>query len=161
MHYYLGTNSCKKRDVPTLNSASHINQKSSVTCVVGQNNSRVVHIASSESCQANRDLFGVRTTTKSITLLYPEYGFYQQNGSKRLFEWWMLFVMVRGYCIILTKIKTMSICLFWLFEEILSKQYFCNIQRKANYPRAVQKFEISHQVYIKIFLLVCSVFIIQ
>ena len=57
--------------------------------MVGQSDSRAVYIASSESCQPNRDLFGVgaklkkaysRATTKSIPLLQREHGFCQQNG---------------------------------------------------------------------------------
>ena len=40
-------------------------QKSSVACVVGYNDSRAVYIASSESCQPNRDLFGVGTKLKT------------------------------------------------------------------------------------------------
>ena len=43
----------------TLNNAAYIKQKSSVTCVFGENDSRAVYIASSESCQPDRDLFGV------------------------------------------------------------------------------------------------------
>ena len=59
-----GTNSCKKRNVATLNSAAHIKQKRCVTCVAGQNDSRALYIASSESCQPNRNLFGVGTKLK-------------------------------------------------------------------------------------------------
>ena len=70
-----GTNSCKKRNVATLNSAAHIKQKRCVTCRAGQNDSRALYIASSESCQPNRNLFGVgtRVTTKLIPLLQPEH----------------------------------------------------------------------------------------
>ena len=39
--------------------------------------------------------------------------------------------------IVLTKIKAMSLCLFWLFEEMLSMQFFWNIQRKENYHQAI------------------------
>ena len=46
-----GTNSCKKRNVATLNSAAHIKQKRCVTCMAGQNDSSALYIASSESCQ--------------------------------------------------------------------------------------------------------------
>ena len=74
----LRTNNCKKRNAATLNSAVHIKQKCCVTCVAGQNDSRALYIASSESCQPNRNLFGggqslkkvsLRATTKSIPLL--------------------------------------------------------------------------------------------
>ena len=81
-----------------------------------------------------RDMFGVGTklkktysrTTKSVPLLQLEHGFCQQNGPKHsqvlvsewkdvgsfiLFEWWMMFFRVRGYCIVL-KMKMMSLCLF-------------------------------------------------
>ena len=66
-----------------------------------------------------------RTTTKSNPLLQPEHGFCQQNGPERgklqdwypdeesggphMLEWWMLFFRVRGYCIVLTKTKAMSL----------------------------------------------------
>ena len=50
----LGTNSCKKRNVTTLNSAAHIQQKSSVTCAVGQNDIRAVYIGFSESFQPKK-----------------------------------------------------------------------------------------------------------
>ena len=84
----------------------------------------------------------------------PKHGFCQKNGSERgqtqdwylnekngdgtrLFERYMLFFWVRGYCIVLTKIKAMSLYLFWLFEEMLSMLFFWNIQRKTNYPWAI------------------------
>ena len=60
----------------------------------------------------------------------------------------MLFFRVRGYCIVLAKIKPMSLCLFWLVEEIFSMQFFCNIQRKTNYPWAIREFKISHQTFL-------------
>ena len=60
----LGTNSCKNRNVATLNSAAHIQQKRPVTCVAGQNDSRALYIASSESCQPERNLFRVGTKLK-------------------------------------------------------------------------------------------------
>ena len=44
------TNSYKKRNVATLNSAAHIKQKCCVTCMAGYNDSRVLYITSSESC---------------------------------------------------------------------------------------------------------------
>ena len=56
-----GTNSCKKRNVATLDSAVHIMQKPCFTCVAGKNDSRAFFRASSESCQPNRNLFGVGT----------------------------------------------------------------------------------------------------
>ena len=42
----------------------------------------------------------------------------------------------------------MSLCLFLLFKEILSVQFFWNIQRKADYPRAMQEFEMPHQMFV-------------
>ena len=71
-------------------------------------------------------------------MLQPEQEFCQQNGPERgprLFEWQMSFFRVRGYCIMLTNMKAMSICLFYFFEDILLMQFFLNIQRKADYPR--------------------------
>ena len=57
----LGTNSCKNRNMATLNSAAHIKQKRCVTCRAGKNDNRVLYIASSESCQPNINLFGIGT----------------------------------------------------------------------------------------------------
>ena len=100
-----------------------------------------------------------RATTKPIPLLQPEHGFCQKNGSERrqTQDWYLNRKMVvvpfclngsccsacrvRGFCIVLTKIKTMSLCLFRLFEEMLSMQFFWNTQRKRNYPRAIWEFE--------------------
>ena len=57
-------NTCKKRNVATLNSAAHDQQKCCVTCVAGQNDSRALSIASSVSCQPNRNLFDVGANLK-------------------------------------------------------------------------------------------------
>ena len=35
-----------------------------------------------------------------------------------------------------------------LFEDILSMHFFLNIQRKVDYPRAMQEFEISDQIFV-------------
>ena len=87
-----GINSCKKRNVATLNSAAHIKQKRCVTSVAGYNDSRALYIASSESFQLKRNFCAVeqswkkvysRDTTKSIPLLQPEHGFCQKNESER------------------------------------------------------------------------------
>ena len=61
-----GTNSCKKRNVTTFNSAAHIKQKCRVACVAGKNDKRALYIASSESCQPKKNLFGVGTKLKEI-----------------------------------------------------------------------------------------------
>ena len=65
--------------------------------------------------------------------------------------WWSPFVWmvdkVHGYYIVLTKIKAMSLCLFWFFKEMLFMQFFWNIQGKANFPPAIEEFEISHQIF--------------
>ena len=58
------TSSCKKRNLANLNSAAHVKQKHCVTCVAGQNDSRALYIASSESCQPNRNLFDVGAKLK-------------------------------------------------------------------------------------------------
>ena len=42
----------------------------------------------------------------------------------------------------------MSLWLSWISEETLSTQIFWDIQRKANYARAVQECEISHQMFV-------------
>ena len=58
------TKSCEKRNVATLNSAAHVKQKRCVTCVAGWNDSKALYIASSESCQPNRNLFDVGAKLK-------------------------------------------------------------------------------------------------
>ena len=75
---------------------------------------------------------------------------WKNGGGNRLFERQLLFCRVCGYCIVLTKIKAMILCIFWLFEEMHSRQFFWNIQRKANYPRTIQEFKISHQTFVMI-----------
>ena len=60
----------------------------------------------------------------------------------------MLLFRVCGCCVVLTKIKVMRLCLFWLFEEMLPMQFFWNIERKTNYPRAKEESEISHQAFV-------------
>ena len=80
-------------------------------------------------------------------MLQPEHEFCQQNGLERgqVQNWYpnqkmvVVPVSLNGRCcssgcmgIVLTKIKVMSLCLFWLFKEMLSMQFFWNIQMKAN-----------------------------
>ena len=156
-----------------MNSAARIQQKSSVICVVGQNNIRTVYIAFSESFQPKKFVrcwdkverkYIQEQQPNQLNCYNQNMGFVNRmdqnvakyrisiqmkNGNTRLFEWQMLLFRVHGYCIVLTKIKSMSLCLFWLFEEMLSMQFFWNIQRKANYPRAIQEFEISHKMFMK------------
>ena len=87
-----------------------------------------------------------RATTKPIPLLQPEHGFCQKNGSEcgKTQDWYpnekmvAVPVCLNSRCcslgcagivyIVLTKIKAMSLCLFWVFEEMLSMQFFWNIQ---------------------------------
>ena len=64
MHYHWGQTAKKKRNVATLTSAADTKRKSSVTCLVSQNDSREENIRPSESCQPNRDFFGVGTKLK-------------------------------------------------------------------------------------------------
>ena len=59
-----GTNSCKKRNVTILNSTALIKQKCCVACVADKNDKRALSIASSESCQPNRNLFGIGAKLK-------------------------------------------------------------------------------------------------
>ena len=59
-----GTSSCKKRNAATLNSAAHVEEKHRLTYVAGYSDSRVLYIASYESCQPNRNLIGVGTKLK-------------------------------------------------------------------------------------------------
>ena len=159
-----GTNSCKKWNMTTLNSAAHIKQKRCVTYVAGQNGSKVLYIASSESCQPNRNLSGVGTKLKESLFKSNN----QINSSVTTRTWVLSKEQIRTWpntglvtvclngrscssgCvgIVLTKIKATSLYLLWLFEEMLSIQFFWNIQRKANYPRAIQEFEISHQTFV-------------
>ena len=75
-----GTNSCKKRNVATLNSAAHIKQKRCETCVAGQNDSSELYIASSESCQHSRNLFWNKVERKYIQEQQPnQFHCYNQN----------------------------------------------------------------------------------
>ena len=149
MHYHWGEPAAKKRNMDTLNSTVQVKQKSSVTCVAGQNDSRAVYIASSESCQPKRFVRCCnKIERKYIQEQQPnQFHCYNQNMGfvnrmdqnvanyrigvqmkkwwwSRLFEWQMLFFRVREYCIVLTKMKAMSLCLFQFFEDILSMQFF-------------------------------------
>ena len=126
-----------------------------------------VYIASSESCQPNRDSLGVGTKLKES--IFKNNNQINSTFTTRAWvlstEWirtWysnekmvVVPVCLDGRCfssgcvgIVLIKVKATSLCLFWLFEEMLSLQFFWNIQRKANYPRAMQGFEISHQMFV-------------
>ena len=60
----LGINNCKKRNVATLKSVANLKQKRCVTCVASCNDRRFLYIASSESCQSNRNLFDIGTKLK-------------------------------------------------------------------------------------------------
>ena len=64
MHYHWGQTAAKQRNAATLNSVVNIKQKSSVACVVSENDTGVIHIDFSESCQLSRDLFGVEIKLK-------------------------------------------------------------------------------------------------
>ena len=59
-----GTNSGRKRNVTTLNSAAHIKEKWCVACVAGKNDKTALYIASFESCQLNRNFLGLGTNFK-------------------------------------------------------------------------------------------------
>ena len=133
----LGTNSCEKKERDHFEQRGAGKAKKQCTCVVTKNKSRAVSIASSKSCQTNKDLFGVEIklkesifkdnnqinstiTTRSWglstewTRTWPSAGLASKwkNGSgPLLIEWWILLVRVRGYCVVLTKIKAMSLSL--------------------------------------------------
>ena len=62
----IGEKHLQKRNVATLNGEAHMKQKRCVTCVDGENGSKALYIASSESCQPNRNLFGLGTKLKQI-----------------------------------------------------------------------------------------------
>ena len=79
MHYHWGQTAAKQWNAATLNSVAHIKQKSSVACVVGENDTGAIHIAFSESCQPNRDLFGVEIKSKESV-------FKNNNQIPHLFE---------------------------------------------------------------------------
>ena len=96
----LAINSWKKRNVAVL--TAQLKQKSSVSLtVVGLNDSRSVYnIVFSESCEPKRFVRCgkkiERTTTKSISPLQPEHGFYWEKGPEhgqvligiRMKKWW-------------------------------------------------------------------------
>ena len=65
---------------------------------------------------------------------------WKNGGGPRLLKWSILFFRMRGSCIILTKMKAMSL------SASPSLQFFWNIQRKADHPRAMQEFRMSHQM---------------
>ena len=85
-----------------------------------------------------------RTTTKSISLLQPGHRYCQQNGSESsqvkdwyrrkkwwwfcLFEWQML---LRGCCIVLNKIKAISLCLLWLFKRDVVDAVFLEYSKEG------------------------------
>ena len=162
----------QKRNVTILNSAANIKQKRYVTYVAGQNYSWALYIASSESCQANKNLFGVGTKLKESifksnnqinSTVTTRTWVLTKNGSERgqtQDRYPNKKIMVVPVClncrccssvctgIMLTKIKAMSLYLFWLSEEMLSMKFCWNIQRKTNYPRAMQEFEISHHIFV-------------
>ena len=128
---------------------AHVKQKSSVTLTVfNQNNSRAVYIVSYESCKPKKFSRCCNKVERNCiqeqqsnqihcynqnmglstewTLAWPvtRLVFSRRNsGSPHLREWQMFF-RVRGYCIVLTKMKAMSLCLFQFFEEILPMQFF-------------------------------------
>ena len=79
MHYHWGQTAAKQRNGVTLNSVAHIKQKSSVACVVGDNDTGAIHIDFSESCQLNRDLFAVEIKSKESV-------FKNNNRISHLFE---------------------------------------------------------------------------
>ena len=60
----IGDKQLQKRNVTTLNSAEYMKQKCCVACVAGKNDKWALYIASSESCQPNRNLFSVGTKLK-------------------------------------------------------------------------------------------------
>ena len=89
IHYNLGQTAAKKGNLATFNSEAHIKQKRCLICVAGQNDSSALDIASSESCQPNRNLFGTEAKLKKvyskakIKSIPTEHGFGQNNGSER------------------------------------------------------------------------------
>ena len=64
----IGDKQLQKRERDHFESAAHIKQKYCVACVAGKDDNRVLYIASSESCQLNRNLFGVGTKLKEIII---------------------------------------------------------------------------------------------
>ena len=83
MHYHWGETAAK--DMQPLWTV----QSSLTLAVVGSNDNHVVYIAASESCELKRFVgtnwkkVYLRTKTRSIPLLQPEYGFCQQNEPER------------------------------------------------------------------------------
>ena len=123
----LGTNSCKKRNVVTMNTLT----------VIGLNDIRTLYIGSSKSSES---LFGIcaklkdsifknnnqikstfttRTcvfstgwirTFSSARLVFE----WENGGSPRFIKWLMLFFEMRRSCIILTKMKVMIFFIYYL-----------------------------------------------
>ena len=154
MHYNWQQTVSKEKNVATLYS-THYAKNCATLAVASQNNNRAVYIGSSESCKPKRfSLCLNKVERKYIQEQQPnQFQCYNQNmgfinrmarawpiiglvserkngGGPRLFEWQMLFFRVRGYCIVSTKMKAMSLCPFQFFKDILLVQFFLNIQRK-------------------------------
>ena len=133
----LGTNSCKKNGTWQIWTA-HIKQKSSDTLtVISLNNSRVVYIASYESCELKwfsrccnkveerhiqeqqpnqihcyiQNMGFVNRMDQNMTN-YRLVSRWRNSGDPHLFEWWMFIFKVGGYCIVLTKMKAMNLSFF-------------------------------------------------
>ena len=150
----------------TLNSTALLKQKCCVACVTGKNDRRALYIASSESCKPNGNLFDVRkklkesifksnnqinhTVTTRTWVLSEEWIRMWQNTELVSNEtlWWYPFVSMVDAVLQGVWVKAMSLYLFWCLEQMLSVQFFWNIQRKTNYPRVIYEFQISHQTFV-------------
>ena len=77
-----------------------------------KNNNQIKYTVTTRTwfCQKNEPERG------QLQGLYPD----EKMVGPRFFEWQMLFFRVQGYCIILTKMKATSLCLFQFFEDIVN-----------------------------------------
>ena len=153
----LGINSCKKRNVATLNRAYQANKQCNFDSVA-QNDIIPTYIASSKSRKPKRFVRYWSKVEKIYIQLQKlnqfhcynqDMGFvnrmdqnmakYWYPNEKIVVEWQILLFRVLGYCIVSTKIKAMSLCLLQLFEEIFSeifkgRQIILEPFRNLKYP---------------------------
>ena len=133
----LGTNIWKKKGTWSL-WTSYIKQTSSVgvtLTVVGWNNSNAICIASSESCEPKRfarcrnkvEIYIQEQQPNQLHCYKQNMGFVNRMDQHVTKYWYpnekivvfpaclngvCLLFRVNGYCVVLTKIKTMNLCLF-------------------------------------------------
>ena len=104
-----------------------------------------------ESIFKNKNQINSLVTTRAWVLSIdgPEHGHVQDSYSMQKWWWssfvWMLDVVLQGVWVLYRINKDEGDESLLDFREMLSMQFFWNIQRKANYPSIL---EISHQMFV-------------